>query len=63
MEFNPEYVKALIKTSIKKVNLELSGLTVYTEVASGDIREGQEIVVESLSRTNAVAPTGPPRMF
>jgi HlyD family secretion protein len=35
----------------------------YTEVASGDIREGQEIVVESLSRTNAVAPAGPPRMF
>jgi len=35
----------------------------YTEVVSGDLREGQEIIVESLAKTNATTPSGPPRMF
>jgi len=35
----------------------------YTEVVSGDLRDGQEIIVESLAKTNATTPSGPPRMF
>lgn len=35
----------------------------YTELVSGDLREGQEIIVESLVKTKATTPSGPPRMF
>jgi len=35
----------------------------YTELVSGDIREGQEIIVESLVKTKATTSSGPPRMF
>jgi HlyD family secretion protein len=35
----------------------------YTELVSGDLREGQEIIVESLVKTKANTPSGPPRMF
>ncbi|MBF0329368.1 MAG: efflux RND transporter periplasmic adaptor subunit [Nitrospirae bacterium] len=36
----------------------------FTEVVSGDLKEGQEIILESLSKnTNKSAPAGPPRMF
>jgi HlyD family secretion protein len=34
----------------------------YTEILSGDIREGREIIVESLNKTTTPAPAGP-RMF
>ena len=34
----------------------------YTEILSGDIREGREIIVESLNKTKTPAPAGP-RMF
>lgn len=34
----------------------------YTELVSGEIREGQEVVVESLTKTKAPTPSGP-RMF
>jgi HlyD family secretion protein len=34
----------------------------YTEVISGDIKEGQELIVESLTKTKAATPSGP-RMF
>jgi len=35
----------------------------YTEVVSGDLRDGQEIIIESRAKTNATTPSGPPRMF
>jgi len=35
----------------------------YTEVVSGDLRDGQEIVVESLAKTITTTPSRPPRMF
>jgi HlyD family secretion protein len=35
----------------------------FTELASGDVREGQELILESLTKTKAQAPSGPPRMF
>ena len=34
----------------------------YTELVSGEIKEGREVIVESLSKTNGRAPSGP-RMF
>jgi HlyD family secretion protein len=37
----------------------------YTEIVSGEIREGQELIVESLvsTKTKSQTPAGPPRMF
>jgi len=35
----------------------------YTEVVSGDLKEGQQIIVESLKKANSPATSGPPRMF
>jgi HlyD family secretion protein len=35
----------------------------YTELVSGDIKEGQELVVESLVKAKTATPSGPPRMF
>ena len=35
----------------------------YTELVSGEIREGQEVIIESLVKANTTAPSGPPRMF
>jgi len=35
----------------------------YTELVSGDLREGQEVIVESLVNAQAPVPSGPPRMF
>jgi HlyD family secretion protein len=35
----------------------------YTELVSGEIREGQELIVESLVKAKTAAPSGPPRMF
>jgi HlyD family secretion protein len=34
----------------------------YTEFVSGGIKEGQELIVESLTKAKASAPSGP-RMF
>jgi HlyD family secretion protein len=34
-----------------------------TELVSGDIREGQEVIVESLMNARGHLPSGPPRMF
>jgi HlyD family secretion protein len=34
----------------------------YTEVVSGDLKEGQQVIVETLKKANA-APTSGPRMF
>ena len=34
----------------------------YTEISAGDIREGQDVIVESLAKTNTQRPSGP-RMF
>ena len=35
----------------------------YTELVSGEIREGQEVIIESLVKANTTTPSGPPRMF
>jgi HlyD family secretion protein len=37
----------------------------YTELVSGEVREGQELIVESLvsTKTKTQTPAGPPRMF
>jgi HlyD family secretion protein len=35
----------------------------YTEIVSGEIREGQEVIIESLVKANTTTPSGPPRMF
>jgi HlyD family secretion protein len=35
----------------------------YTEVVEGEVREGQELIVESISNSKAQTPSGPPRMF
>jgi HlyD family secretion protein len=36
----------------------------YTEVLSGDLKEGQDLIVESLSKAKSSQPAGgPPRMF
>jgi HlyD family secretion protein len=35
----------------------------YTELVSGDLREGQEVIVESLVKAKNTTPSGPPRMF
>ena len=35
----------------------------YTELISGEIREGQEVIIESLVKANTTTPSGPPRMF
>jgi HlyD family secretion protein len=35
----------------------------YTELVSGEIREGQEVIIESLLKANTTTPSGPPRMF
>ena len=36
---------------------------IYTELLSGEIREGQELIVETLSKPKSQSQTGPPRMF
>ncbi len=33
----------------------------YTEIVSGDLKEGQQVIVETLKKTNT--PTSGPRMF
>jgi HlyD family secretion protein len=35
----------------------------YTEVTSGDLREGQDVIVESLAKAKKSTTQGPPRMF
>jgi HlyD family secretion protein len=35
----------------------------YTELVAGEIREGQELVVESLTKAKVQTSSGPPRMF
>jgi HlyD family secretion protein len=35
----------------------------YTELASGEIKEGEELIVESLAKDKTVRQSGPPRMF
>jgi HlyD family secretion protein len=35
----------------------------YTELVSGEIKEGQELIVESLVKAKTATPSGPPRMF
>ncbi len=35
----------------------------YTEVVSGDLKEGQQVIVEALRKGKGSAPSGPPRMF
>jgi len=35
----------------------------YTELVSGEVREGQEVIIESLVKANTTTPSGPPRMF
>jgi HlyD family secretion protein len=35
----------------------------YTELVSGGIREGQEVIIESLVKARESSPSGPPRMF
>jgi HlyD family secretion protein len=35
----------------------------YTELVSGEIREGQKVIIESLVKANTTTPPGPPRMF
>lgn len=35
----------------------------YTEVASGEVREGQDVIVEMTSKAKKTSQTGPPRLF
>ena len=35
----------------------------YTELVSGEVKEGQELIVESLGKAKTATPSGPPRMF
>lgn len=52
------------KGQLKRVSVSL-GISdgSYTEVVSGELAEGHEVVTESLDKSNAAAPGGPPRMF
>jgi HlyD family secretion protein len=35
---------------------------IYTEIVSGDLKEGQPVIVETLKKSKSQGPTGP-RMF